>query len=301
MEDNRKKSLFLLLVIILIIGAFGFFLSSRKTTKSVANNTHIFPIKKAHASSVTPILTPTPIATQSPIPKIKISPTQALSGYCLNVPVLFYHHVQPAAEAIAHNDKSLNVNNDIFDSQMQYLVNQGYNTITAKQLIDALKSHTALPAKSIVITLDDGYKDNYTYAFPIFQKYHLTANIMLATGLMEGADYLTWAQVSEMKNSGLIYYTDHTWSHFAVNQGTAEKVQYEIQTGKQQIESHTGQSVDVFTYPYGAFNDLSINLLKQDGFEGAFSTMPGKTQCDSFIMTLHRTRIGNAPLSSYGI
>jgi len=299
---KRKKSFFYFLLILGAIGLVGVLTSL--TAKHIKKSSKIIvskyiKVSKAHAASVSASLNPSIMASASPTASVTATPAPA--GYCLNVPVLFYHHVQPMAIAEAHKNKSLTVDNSIFDTQMSYIASHGYTAISAKQLVDALKAHTALPGKSIVITLDDGYRDNYTYAYPILQKYHFTANIMLASGLMEGSDYLTWGEISEMKGSGLIYYTDHTWSHYAVNHGANDKIQYEIQTAKQQIEARTGQATDLFTYPYGSFNNNAIALLQQDGFSGAFSTLPGKTQCDSYIMTLHRTRIGNAPLSQYGI
>jgi peptidoglycan/xylan/chitin deacetylase (PgdA/CDA1 family) len=90
-------------------------------------------------------------------------------------------------------------------------------------------------------------------------------------------------------------------THYAIDHGTTERLQSEILTAKKDIESHTGQPVDVFTYPYGAYNNNAIALLQQDGFIGAISTLPGKTNCKSDLMTIKRTRIGNAPLYEYGI
>ncbi|MEK7502180.1 MAG: polysaccharide deacetylase family protein [Patescibacteria group bacterium] len=227
-------------------------------------------------------------------------PEQA-AGYCLSVPVLLYHHIQPQSEAIRKGQASLSVDNGFFDRQMQYLLENGYNTINAPTLINALLSRTPLPPKSILVTIDDGYKDAFEYAFPILQKYRITANFMIATGLTGGEDNMSWDQISQIKQSGLAYFVNHTWSHYAVSNGSADKIQYEIQTGKKQLEEHTGQSVNIFAYPYGSFNNNAIEILKNNGFIGAFSTIPGFLQCDSFIMTLHRTHIGNASLSSYGL
>ena len=223
------------------------------------------------------------------------------TGYCLSVPVLLYHHIQPQSEAVRKGQTSLSVDNGIFDRQMQYLLENGYNTINAPTLINALLSHTPLPPKSILITIDDGYKDSFDYAFPILQKYHITANFMIAAGLIGGSDNMTWDDINQLKQSGLAYFVDHTWSHYAVSNGSASKIQYEILTGKQQLEEHTGQSVNIFAYPYGSFNNNAISILQSDGFLGAFSTIPGFLQCDSYIMTLHRNHVGNAPLSSYGL
>jgi peptidoglycan/xylan/chitin deacetylase (PgdA/CDA1 family) len=93
---------------------------------------------------------------------------------------------------------------------------------------------------------------------------------------------------------------NHTWSHYSITQ-SADKARYEVATAKQQLQDHAGQNVNTFVYPYGAVNSSAIAVLQQEGVTGAFSEIGGHWQCDSFIMALHRTRIGNAPLSYYGL
>lgn len=278
-----------------IIGGLFFLIIFVFTTNDIFSKA-----KPQIAQSVpTPTIFPTPTVIPSPTSAPSPTSPPKPAGFCLNVPVLFYHHIQPQSQAAAKGQTSLSVDNGIFDQQMAYLVSHGYQSITVKQLADALVTHSGLSAKSIAITFDDGYRDNFDYAKPVLSKYGLTGNLMLATGLTGGSDYLTWDDVVQMKNSGW-YITDHTWSHYSVNKGPADKIKFEIETARQQIQDHTGQPSNIFTYPYGSFGNTAINILKQDGFEAAFTTNPGTYQCDSFIMTLHRTRIGNAPLSSYG-
>jgi peptidoglycan/xylan/chitin deacetylase (PgdA/CDA1 family) len=238
----------------------------------------------------------------SPSPTPVSSPTEVpLKGFCLNVPILMYHHIQPQATAMQLGQTALTVDNGSFDMQMAYLAQNGYTSFFANDFINALINHQQLPAKSVIITLDDGYEDNYIYALPILQKYGIKANIMLATGLMGNSNMLSWNQVKDLKNSGLIYFANHTWSHYAVNSGNQSKIETEISTAQKQIQENTGENVNVFTYPYGSFNDNSIAILQKLGYLGAFSEIPGQTQCDSFLMTLHRTRIGNSTLSFYGL
>lgn len=213
-----------------------------------------------------------------------------------------YHHIQP--ENIARNlgQTSLTVDSTIFQEQMAYLAANGYTTLWADELANALINHTQLPFKSVVITMDDGYADNYTYALPVLEQYHLKANLMLATGLVDSnPDMLTWSEVQGMKNSGLYYFTNHTWSHWPVSRGPQSKIVEEISTAQTQIQQNTGQTVNIFTYPYGSFNDNAILTLRQMGYIAGFTEIPGFYQCDSFLMTLHRTRVGNAPLYYYGI
>jgi len=297
-KRNKKKSsknifftaLFLMFsVLILGIFACTFFRFSKSFSEK------IIPAKVLGNIKVSP--PPTPVPSPSPTP----SPTpMPLVGYCLNVPVLMYHHIQPNTQAHDLGQSSLSVDNGRFDLQMGYLVSSGYSFLSAEQLVDALVSHTGVPNKSIVVMSDDGYSDFYTYAYPILQKYHILANLAVITGLVGGSDYVTWGQVEEMAHSGLVTMLNHTWSHYAINHGTLDKINYEIATAKQQLIDHTGQAVDTFVYPFGSFNSSAILALQSQGVKGAFSEITGHWQCDSFIMALHRIRIGNSDLSYYG-
>lgn len=229
------------------------------------------------------------------------------SGFCLQVPVLLYHHIEPQADAALKGQTSLNVDAGIFDQQMAYLASHGYNTISADQLVNAIVSHAQLPAKSIVLTFDDGYLDNYLYAFPVLQKYHLVGNLMVPTGLL-GANsgtnsYYTWDQLGQMVSSGLLFAYDHTWSHFAMGTGPAAKDTYELLTGQEQLKQHLGNASPIFVYPYGSGQTVPWvqKLIHDNGFVAAFSTLPGRYQCESNLLALPRLHIGNAPLSGYGI
>lgn len=298
---HRSYSIHLSLAI-LFVGIFSFALYHDIAAKSKSSIPKI--VKKVQAEKVDRPL-PTLISSPTPTPKVATSSAAiTYSGYCLYIPVLMYHHVQPWAVAQAHGQTSLTVDPTIFDQQMAY-ISTHYTTISAQQLVDALRSHTALPPHSMVVTLDDGYEDVYEYAYPIFQKYHIIANVMVPTGLLGGVgnnSYFTWGQLKQMVDSGLVYATDHTWSHYAVGSGNPQKDQFEIMTAKQQLEQNVDKPITIFTYPYGngALNTGLVNLLQQDGFTGAFSSIGGSMQCDSFIYSLHRTHIGNAPLPAYG-
>lgn len=261
---------------------------------------------KAFASSITKVdefATPTPKPT--PIPSV--TPTPTYYGYCLNVPVLMYHHTMPWGIAREKNQTSLDVDSTIFDEQVGYLATHGFNFIFAADLIHALKNHTLLPPKSIAITLDDGYDDVYTYAFSTLKKYNAKATVMVPTGLLgnsSGANsYYNWGQLADMVHSGLVAVGNHTWSHYPMGSKGPDKDQYEIMTAQQQLKQNLGLNPDVFAYPYGtnALNTRIQALLAQDGFAGAYSTIGGMVQCDSFIYALRRTRVGNIPFPAYGI
>jgi peptidoglycan/xylan/chitin deacetylase (PgdA/CDA1 family) len=289
--NKRNRSLkysilALIFFVILFLGFVNFFDSNTIRTPIFDKQV----VKKSNL--ITPYLSISPKATETPVP---------LTGFCLKVPVLMYHHIQPQNNAKQLGQTALSVDSSIFDSQMQYLSQNGYTPLFANELVNALLNQQSLPAKSIVITMDDGYEDNFIYALPILQKYNLKANIMLSTGLMNNSNMLSWDEVKSLKSSGLIYFTNHTWAHQSVIRGFKEKISLEIDTGQKQIQENTGQTVNIFTYPYGEHNKTAEDILREKGYLGAFSEIPGQYQCNSFIMALHRTRVGNSPLSYYGL
>lgn len=247
---------------------------------------------------------PIPTLTPKPKPQVIIPAVQAdektVNDFCLNIPVLFYHHIEPLEIAQQLGHAHLTVDNDYFDKQMAYLSASGYRSLSADELAYALINHRGLPAKSIVVTFDDGYDDNYNYAFQILKKYNIAGNFMIPAGLVENKGYMTWSQLKEMAANPLMHIYNHTWSHASLAGAAKDKIEYEIATANKQLEDNLEKRVSIFTYPYGSYNQLVIDVLREHGFTAAFSTINGAMQCQSYIFALRRTNIGNAPLSSYG-
>lgn len=257
--------------------------------KSTPSALPLFDVNSLTAATPTPTLEPKQVLA-----------VEAQNDFCLNVPILLYHHVQPLDEARALGHAQLTVDSGIFDEQMAYLVAQGYTTISSDQVVSALLAHQQLPQKSIVVTLDDGYDDAYNYSFPIAKKYNINLDWMVPSGLLNNPGYMTWDQLKDASQNSLIHIYNHSWSHAALGDVDNAKLDQEVVLSNQQLESGLGKKISVFTYPYGTFSTSTINYLKEHGFVGGISTINGTQQCESFIMTLHRTHIGNAPLSSYG-
>lgn len=225
----------------------------------------------------------------------------AVSNFCLRVPVLMYHHIQPQKIAIQKKQTGLTVDSEIFSKQLAYLSSKGYQTLNAKTLIDALINHQPLPPKSVVITIDDGYSDAYTYAYPIAQKYRTTLNLMIPTGLLNNPEYLSWDQLKSMTGSGLVFAHNHTWSHAYLPKLNDKDVDFEIKTATQQLLDQTGQNSHIMAYPYGANSPSVISYLQHHDFQAAFTTLPGTVSCSSNIFRLPRVRVGNGDISRYGI
>ena len=214
-------------------------------------------------------------------------------GPCRFIPVLMYHHVGTKTGA-------LYVRPDIFAAQMAYLQQKGYSTVGLDDVVDSLISSKPLPAKPVVITFDDGYRDVYTNAFPVLKEKNMRATTFLITQLIGGGEYLTWDQVREMVGPGTFIVGDHTLSHKAVTALAEAELTDQIVAAKNIIQQETGKPVTVFAYPYGSFDSAAEKVLGDNGFVAAVTTHYGLS-CAKLPYEIPRVRIGNAPLSSYGL
>lgn len=234
-------------------------------------------------------VTPTP----SRASEQEIKAKSESSGPCRYVPILMYHHVDDQLG-------SLFVETAVFTQQMDYLVKKGYNTISLVDLMENLKNGKTLPAKPLVITFDDGYRDNYTNAYPILIARNLKATFFLITQLMGGDRYLTWEQAREMAGNPLVTMGDHTLSHKPLASLSPERVHDEIFSSKSILESNLGSAINVFAYPYGSNSTEAKKNLGEAGFVAAVTTQRG-VSCAKLPYDLPRIRIGNSSLSFYGL
>jgi len=247
-----------------------------------------------------PMSTVAPSPSPSPTPKpLTFAEMNSLYGPCTYLPVLMYHHVQTADAAKSKNQTALTVTTDIFDTQMVYLRDKGYTTVTSQDLINFFDGGASLPAKSVLITFDDGYADFYSDALPVLRRYGFKATVFLPTGLMNNSDYLSWPQISEAVGSGM-YFANHTWSHKNVKQAV-DILKREIETADLQLSERGLNNPKTFAYPYGFSSTDSENILMGLGYKLAFTTKHGTALCKKLRYDLPRIRIGNSTLSSFGL
>ena len=181
------------------------------------------------------------------------------------VPVLSYHQVND------EDNNALTVPTAVFEQQMAYLHDNGYHAITPDQLNAYLTEGAPLPEKPVLITFDDGYRDNYENAFPVLQKYGMTATIFLISDFMDRFDkYLTWQQVQEMSEAG-IYMGVHTLSHFELPGLSKAELYQQIEGGKLAIEWKTLKFTEYIAYPCGSYNADVLAVARDCGFKGGFT------------------------------
>ena len=243
----------------------------------------------------------TPTASPSPTVKVlSFAEMNALYGPCVRMPILMYHHVDKLETAKTGGYGSLTVAPEMFKNQMEYLKAKGYSFVAPAELINFFNGTGVLPTKPVMITFDDGYMDNYSVAYPILRDIGGKAVVYLATGLMENPNYMSWSNIAEMNNSGVIIFGNHTWSHRNVG-GNREAVKNEILTADTQLKERGLNQTKTFAYPYGIENGFVEKFLAEQGYGMALTTVPGSVQCSKKRYVLPRTRIGNTSLANYGL
>ncbi len=213
---------------------------------------------------------------------------QSTTYYEDEVAVLMYHHIDPSFKSSATIDPEL------FEAQLMYLIDAGYNFISMSQLESFIYEDGDIPENSILITFDDGYRSYYEYAYPILKKYNIpSTNFLIGEWIDKenGLSRLTSDDMIELSKDSLVDLQSHT---FGLHKKTEElepylvaslfnedgyetrddyinRIKSDLTKNKNIIEQITTKEVYSFAYPYGAFNSDSISLLKETEHRLAFT------------------------------
>ena len=198
------------------------------------------------------------------------------------IPILMYHSISYEKENI------LRVPKENFRNQMKYLKDNNYTTLTLDELYSYMKTGKDLPNKPIVITFDDGYKDNYTNAYPILKEFNLKATIFVIINTIDHEkDYLTSTEIKLM-DSNNIRIESHTSSHEHLDQISYVDNVNTMKTSKIKLEKILNKKIDYIAYPYGGYTSNTIKAAKQSGYKLAFSTEFGLIDKNDNIYSLGR-------------
>ncbi len=203
--------------------------------------------------------------------------------------VLCYHKI--GAPPPGSKLKDLWVSPKRFRAQVKYLLDNGYATLTFSELKKFHDGAAALPDKSVLITFDDGYENNYTHAWPVLRELGAKGNIFVVyntigkTNLWHNPATEPWVnmatleQLREMQDSGVIEYGSHTMNHPHLGSLPLEDAAWEMEESKRQLEAAFGREMCAFAYPYGdgAYAPEVREKALKAGYTFDFSFKQGKT------------------------
>lgn len=223
------------------------------------------------------------------------------------VPILMYHEVKTykvGRDVITPNE---------FESDLKYLLENRYTTITMTDLIDHVYKNKELPENPIILSFDDGYLNNYVYAFPLLKKYNMKAVFSI---IGKNADdfsripddsldysHASWDQINEMLDSGCFEVQNHTYNLHSISQkryaclkNSNETLEHyekvladDLEKLQLEVIANTGFIPNTFVYPYGKVSKESIPILKKLGFQATLT-------CDYGVNI-----IGSDPDTLYGL
>jgi len=224
------------------------------------------------------------------------------SAYC--IPVLMYHHVSPSAGSITTSPAN-------FERQIAGLARAGYRALTAEQFADFLAGKPT-PKKSMLLTFDDGYLDNWVYAHPVLEKYSMRAVLFLITSLigegparphagqehavvpatpdhmqakaMLAADtpdsvMLRWSEVQAMQQAGTFEFHSHTHTHKRWDlisdsrERCLESLTQDLADSRAVLQQRLGAVSAHFCWPQGYFDSGYVALAQAAGFKYLYTTI----------------------------
>jgi len=215
-----------------------------------------------------------------------------LGASSVSVPILMYHYIRkpPSTRSDLLGFK-LSIAPEVFQLQMDWLHASGFHTVTFNDLRAYFAGTEALPSRPIVITLDDGYRDLYTTAFPILQAHGFTAVAYIVTGFVDRAEYVTRAQVIEMDHAG-IEIASHTVNHADLSRASFGSTISEVVESKRWLEKLVGHPVVDFAYPSGKFTQMTVNAVRQAGYDTGVTTRVSTTHTRLDRYEWGRVRVG---------
>ncbi len=212
------------------------------------------------------------------------------------IPVLMYHHVN------SHKGDMVTVTPDVFEGQMRYLREAGFKTLTIEELVSYISGETVLEQRAVVVTFDDGWLDNFIYAFPIMKRYNINASIFVVTDWVNnsktgaslpltvythkeskllinsgftGEVSLSWDHIRTMQDTGLAEFYAHTRSHARCSNMSEKELLIELGESKVAIENHLGKPCPYLCWPYGSYDDAALKVARDVGYKALFTTVNG--------------------------
>ena len=214
-----------------------------------------------------------------------------------DAPILLYHRFDPREAGTLWT-----VTTDVFEAQLQRLKADSRPVVWLRSVVEALRGAAPLPpARSVVITADDGDSSVYTEMFPLLRRYEAPATLFVNTfSISRSPGTVTWEQLDEMHRSGLVDVQFHTLSHtdFEFERKRRSRTEYEslvdfeLHYSRDWIEKRLHCTVDMLAWPYGYYDRQLEDIASRSGYTAAFSNTKRAVEDDS-IYSIPRCAVFN--------
>lgn len=231
----------------------------------------------------------------------------------------------------------VSVRTDHLINQLAWLRENGYQPVSIDQIIQASEGKLSLPDKAVLLTFDDGYSSFYTRVFPLLKAYQWPAvlapvgrwldtphdkKVLFGNREVERSRFLTWEQVREISQSGLVEIASHTYDlHHGVpgnpqgNQQPAtatriynsktntyesdeafrQRIEEDVRAITTRLKSVTGKAPRVWVWPYGRVDGTTLQIARKNGYSIAMKLENGLVRVNDLI-NMPRVLVSNDPL-----
>ncbi len=222
-----------------------------------------------------------PKAAATPMPTAAPAVNKNAAAICL-----CYHNIEDNSKM-----KALTISVAEFEKEMQTIKDNGFTVIPMQDFLAFRRGEKDIPVKSCIITIDDGWVSAYENAWPILKKYGYPFTLFIYINYVNtGGKSMSWDQLGEMRDAGVDIQC-HTYSHSSLkvpgvgmDKTHAAMVKNDVATlgvdgwlhkevveSKQVLEKQLGIKCNAFAYPFGVWNQRARDMVKQAGYEAAFT------------------------------
>jgi peptidoglycan/xylan/chitin deacetylase (PgdA/CDA1 family) len=199
---------------------------------------------------------------------------------------------------------------DAFEAQLRYLRDAGFTTVALSQWFSAVRRRRPLPARPVVITFDDGYRDFEANAWPLLQRYGFGALVFLVADLIGASarwdthfgkplPLMGWDEIRRLASQG-VEFGAHSSSHRPMTGLTPTEIAREAVRSRVVIERGLGHGVETFAYPYGDTDPVVEHVVGASGFQLGLTCRPGPAEPRDSALALPRIEVsGNDDLASF--
>jgi peptidoglycan/xylan/chitin deacetylase (PgdA/CDA1 family) len=218
----------------------------------------------------------------------------------LRIPILMYHSISEPKQKQKHPYYETCISRRVFAEHMKFLYDNNYAVINLKDIQKYFNNKEYINRKAAVITFDDGFRDFYTDAFPILQRYAFSATVFLPTAYIEKErlrfkekECLCWSEVRDLNSKG-IQFGSHTVNHCRLSMLSKKDVEFELRESKDKIENEIGESILLFSYPYAfpeqdkKFIIIVKKILEDCGYKKGATTSIGTVTVKDDCLFLKR-------------
>lgn len=193
---------------------------------------------------------------------------------------------------------STNISTSEFRGQLAYLKQNNFTVWTMGKAVEAIMNGEIIPSRTVVLTIDDGYRSFYENALPLLEEFGYPATLYINTANVGDADYINWDEIKDADDRGIeIGNHSHEHGHF-LNYENAEvrKAQFftDLNMAQTIFFDNLGYSPDLYSYPYGEYDEVMKEVLGMAGFISASAQFSGILHDKGDLLEIPRFPMGGS-------